>query len=71
MFKGKAELIDPEKGDVVATFTETPHDAGTAAATVRLRTPITLQGTELLAVVGTVTTRLNPSKSLASHSWNF
>ena len=71
MFKGKAELIDPEKGDVVATFNETRHDDGTAAATVRLRTPITLQGTELLAVVGTVTTRLNPSKSLASHSWNF
>lgn len=55
MFKGKAELTDPEKGDVVATFNETCHDDGTAAATVRLRTPITLQGTELLAIVGTVT----------------
>ena len=44
MFKGKAELTDPEKGDVVATFHETCHDDGTAAATVRLRVPITLQG---------------------------
>jgi hypothetical protein len=55
MFKGKAELTDPEKGDVVATFHETCYDDGTAAATVRLRTPITLKGTELLEIVGTVT----------------
>lgn len=55
MFKGKAELTDPEKGGVVATFCETCNDDGTAAATVRLRTPITLQGTELLEIVGTVT----------------
>jgi hypothetical protein len=50
MFKGKAELIDPEKGHLVATFHEACHDDGTAAATVRLRTPITLQGTEFLAI---------------------
>ena len=55
MFKGKAKLTDPQKGDVVATFNETCHDDGTAAATVRLRTPIILQGTELLEIVGTVT----------------
>ena len=55
MFKGKAELTDPEKGGIVATFHETCHDDGTASATVRLRTPITLQGTELLEIVGTVT----------------
>ena len=55
MFKGKAELTDPEKGNVVATFHETCHDDGTANATVRLRTPIAIQGTELLAIVGTVT----------------
>jgi hypothetical protein len=55
MFKGKAELTDPEKGGVVATFNETCYDDGTAVATVRLRTPITLQGTELLEIVGTVT----------------
>jgi hypothetical protein len=55
MFKGKADLTDPEKGGVVATFHETCRDDGTAAATVRLLTPITLQGTELLEIVGTVT----------------
>ncbi|MGA2257359.1 MAG: hypothetical protein ABSG53_22100 [Thermoguttaceae bacterium] len=55
MFKGKAELTDPEKGHVVATFNETCHDDGTAAATVRLRTPITLQDTETLEIVGTAT----------------
>jgi hypothetical protein len=55
MFKGKAELTDPEIGGVVATFNETCYDDGTAAATVRLKTPITLQGTELLEIVGTVT----------------
>ena len=55
MFKGTAELTDPEKGNVVATFTETCFDVGTAAATVRLRTPITISGTELLEIVGTVT----------------
>ena len=55
MFKGKAELTDPEKGDVVATFQETCYDDGTAVATVRLQTPITLSGTELLEIVGTVT----------------
>jgi hypothetical protein len=55
MFKGKAELIDPEKGGVVATFNETCHDDGSAVATVRLRKPITLQGTEQLEIVGTVT----------------
>jgi hypothetical protein len=55
MFKGKAELTDPEKGNVVATFHETCHDDGTAAATVRLKKPITLKGTELLEIVGTVT----------------
>ena len=55
MFKGQAELIDPETGGVVASFHETCHDDGTAAATVRLRTPITLQGTDLLAIVGTET----------------
>jgi hypothetical protein len=54
MFKGRAELTDPEKGGVVATFNETCHDDGTAAATVRLRTPITLEGTQRLEIFGTV-----------------
>jgi hypothetical protein len=43
MFKGGAELTDPEKGGVVATFDETCHDDGTAVAAVKIRTPITLQ----------------------------
>jgi hypothetical protein len=55
MFKGRAELVDPEKGNVVATFNETCHDNGTAAATVRLREPITLRGTQRLEIFGTVT----------------
>lgn len=55
MFRGKAELVDPENGGVVAKFTESCHDDGTTAATVRLRPPITLQGTELLELVGTGT----------------
>jgi hypothetical protein len=55
MFKGNTELIDPEKRHVVAIFNENCHDDGSALATVRLRTPITLQGTELLEIVGTVT----------------
>jgi len=55
MFIGTAELIDPEKGSVVATFNETCHDDGTAGATVRLREPITLQGTQRLEIFGTLT----------------
>jgi hypothetical protein len=55
MFKGRAELVDPEKGTVVATFNETCHDNGTAAATVRLREPVTLQGTQRLEIFGTLT----------------
>jgi hypothetical protein len=55
MFKGRAELTDPEKGGVVATFNETCHDDGTAVATVKLRAPITLQGTQRLEIFGTVT----------------
>jgi hypothetical protein len=39
----------------MATSNETCYDDGTASATVRLQTPITLQGTVLLEIVGTVT----------------
>jgi hypothetical protein len=55
MFKGKAELTNPENGDPVATFDETCHDDGTAVAKVRLRTPILLEGKEVLAIVGPAT----------------
>lgn len=55
MFRGKAELTNPESSDIVATFHEFCHDDGAASATVRLRPPITLRGTEVLAIVGTQT----------------
>jgi hypothetical protein len=55
MFNGTAELTDPNKGAVVATFNETCDDSGTALATVTLRTPITLHGTERLEIFGTKT----------------
>jgi hypothetical protein len=49
MLKGWADLIN-EQHVHVATFNETRHDHGVTVATVRLRTPVTLQGTELLAI---------------------
>jgi hypothetical protein len=53
MFKGKAELNDPEKNSSVATFTETcEHDA--ALMKVVLEKPITLNGTERLAIYSTI-----------------
>jgi hypothetical protein len=51
--KGRAELTDPEKGGIVATFTETCHENGVTVATVRLHPPLapfTLQGTQSLAI---------------------
>jgi hypothetical protein len=55
MFKGKAELIDPETKKVAAIFNETEHHDGTTMATVRLEKPVVLQGTQRLEVFGTVT----------------
>jgi hypothetical protein len=52
MTKGKADLVDAQ-GNVVATFNETCHHYGVTIVTVRLRAPlapVTLQGTELLAI---------------------
>jgi hypothetical protein len=54
MFRGKAELHDPENDAPVATFTEICDEAGTTRATVDLRNPITLSGTERLAIYSTV-----------------
>jgi hypothetical protein len=48
MFKGKAELTDPETGRVVATFTEDGE-----RMRVSLKTPVTLDGTTILAIYGT------------------
>ena len=54
MFKGKAELIDPEKVGTAATFTEICEADGSATAKVVLKHPIELKGTERLEVYGTV-----------------
>jgi hypothetical protein len=54
MFKGKAELVDPEKNTPVATFTETCQNDGTAKMKVVLKAPITISGTERLAIYSTV-----------------
>jgi hypothetical protein len=53
MFKGKAELIDPETSTFVATFTEA-CEREAARAKVVLGKPITLSGTERLAVYSTI-----------------
>jgi hypothetical protein len=55
MFKGKADLIDPETKSVAAVFHETQCDDGTTSATVRLAKPVLLEGTQRLEVFGTVT----------------
>ena len=47
MHKRKAELVDTN-GAAFAQFNETCHAHGATVATVRLHTPITLQGTEML-----------------------
>lgn len=54
MFVGKAELIDPEKNTAVASFTERCEGDGTAHMRVTLKTPITISGTERLAIYSTV-----------------
>ncbi len=48
MFKGKAELKDPESGGIVATFTENG-----SKMRVVLEQPVTLSGTTRLAIYGT------------------
>jgi hypothetical protein len=54
MFKGRAELMDPEKNTRTATFTETCNGDGTAEACVRLEAPMTISGTERLAIYSTI-----------------
>ncbi|HVY14680.1 MAG TPA: hypothetical protein VHB27_05600 [Rhodopila sp.] len=48
MFRGKAELIDPETGKAVATFTEEGQEMK-----VVLKHPQTISGTTRLAIYGT------------------
>lgn len=57
MFHGKAELIDPEKNVPVACFTETCQGDGTAKMKVVLATPISISGTERLAIYSISKTR--------------
>ena len=53
MFRGKAELKDPEKHTIVATFNEVCEHSG-AKAKVVLKQPITLTGTDRLAIYSTI-----------------
>jgi hypothetical protein len=52
MFRGKAELRNPETDEKVGTFTETCEDDGFSHVRIILEPPITLNGTENLAVFG-------------------
>jgi hypothetical protein len=52
MFRGKAELRNPETNARVGTFTETCEEDGFSHARVVLEPPITLSGTENLTVFG-------------------
>jgi hypothetical protein len=54
MFKGKAELRDPEKDTPVATFSETCRADGAAHMKVLLHPPLTISGTERLAIYSTL-----------------
>jgi hypothetical protein len=55
MLKGKAELADSEKGIIVAMFHEVCHQDGTVWASVRLKQPLTLKGTDRLEVFSKAT----------------
>lgn len=54
MFKGKAELRDPENNWPIATFTEICKGDGEAHMRVVFHSPVTLRGTERLAIYSTV-----------------
>jgi hypothetical protein len=54
MFRGKAELVDPEKNTPVATFTERCQGDGSAYMKVVLKAPMTISGTERLAIYSTI-----------------
>jgi hypothetical protein len=54
MFRGKAELISPETGNAVGTFTESCEAEGSATARVVLKHAVELKDTERLEVFGTV-----------------
>jgi hypothetical protein len=52
MFRGKAELINPETGSTVATFTESCETEGSATAKLVLKHAVELKDTEHLEVFG-------------------
>jgi hypothetical protein len=52
VFRGKAELRNPETDERVGTFTETCEDDGFSHARAVLEPPITLIETENLAIFG-------------------
>ncbi len=54
MFRGKAELVDPEENTPVATLTERCQGDGTAHMRVVLKAPMTISGTERLAIYSTI-----------------
>jgi hypothetical protein len=54
MRDGKAELHNPETNELVATFTERCRVTGAAGAKVVLKHPITLSGTERLAIFSNI-----------------
>jgi hypothetical protein len=54
MFKGKAELHDPETKEPVAVFTEKCEHHDRVHAKLVLRNPMTISGTERLAIYSTV-----------------
>lgn len=54
MFRGKATLVDSEKNTRIATFTETCHGDGKAEMRVDLHAPMTISGTERLAIYSSV-----------------
>ena len=53
MFRGKAELNDPDTHTIVATFNEVCKHSG-AKAKVVLKQPITLTGMDRLAIYSTI-----------------
>jgi hypothetical protein len=54
MFRGKAELVNPETGGTVATFTESCSTEGSATTKVVLKHAIELKDNERLEIFGTV-----------------
>jgi hypothetical protein len=54
MFRGRAALTDPEKNTRVATFSERCRGDGMAEMHVDLEVPVTISGTERLAIYSTV-----------------